>query len=77
LEANHKIFDLIIIGSGPGGYLPAILSAQKGLLELKRSKRLSLPIPPSQRPSSMQPWILYEESISNFVKLPKEDNPDF
>jgi dihydrolipoamide dehydrogenase len=31
LEIQPKIFDLIIIGSGPGGYLPAILSAQKGL----------------------------------------------
>jgi dihydrolipoamide dehydrogenase len=31
LESQPKIFDLIIIGSGPGGYLPAILSAQKGL----------------------------------------------
>ncbi len=31
METQPKIFDLIIIGSGPGGYLPAILSAQKGL----------------------------------------------
>lgn len=31
LENQPKIFDLIIIGSGPGGYLSAILSAQKGL----------------------------------------------
>jgi dihydrolipoamide dehydrogenase len=31
LETQPKVFDLIIIGSGPGGYLPAILSAQKGL----------------------------------------------
>jgi dihydrolipoamide dehydrogenase len=31
LETQPRIFDLIIIGSGPGGYLSAILSAQKGL----------------------------------------------
>jgi dihydrolipoamide dehydrogenase len=31
LETKPKFFDLIIIGSGPGGYLSAILSAQKGL----------------------------------------------
>ena len=31
LETKPKIFDLIIIGSGPGGYLSAILSGQKGL----------------------------------------------
>jgi dihydrolipoamide dehydrogenase len=31
LETQPKIFDLIIIGSGPGGYLSAILSAQRGL----------------------------------------------
>ena len=31
MQNEPKIFDLIIIGSGPGGYLPAILSAQKGL----------------------------------------------
>lgn len=31
MEIQPKIFDLIIIGSGPGGYLPAILSAQRGL----------------------------------------------
>jgi dihydrolipoamide dehydrogenase len=31
LENQPKSFDLIIIGSGPGGYLSAILSAQKGL----------------------------------------------
>ena len=30
-ETQPKIFDLIIIGSGPGGYLSAILAAQKGL----------------------------------------------
>ncbi len=31
METEHKKFDLIIIGSGPGGYASAILSAQKGL----------------------------------------------
>jgi dihydrolipoamide dehydrogenase len=31
LETQSKNFDLIIIGSGPGGYFSAILSAQKGL----------------------------------------------
>lgn len=31
METQPRIFDLIIIGSGPAGYLPAILSAQKGL----------------------------------------------
>jgi dihydrolipoamide dehydrogenase len=31
LEKQSRIFDLIIIGSGPGGYLSAILSSQKGL----------------------------------------------
>jgi dihydrolipoamide dehydrogenase len=31
LENQLRIFDLIIIGSGPGGYLSAILSVQKGL----------------------------------------------
>lgn len=31
MEAQSGKFDLIIIGSGPGGYLSAILSAQKGL----------------------------------------------
>jgi pyruvate/2-oxoglutarate dehydrogenase complex dihydrolipoamide dehydrogenase (E3) component len=31
LETQPKVFDLIVIGSGPGGYLSAILSAQKGL----------------------------------------------
>lgn len=31
MQNQPKNFDLIIIGSGPGGYLPAILSAQKGL----------------------------------------------
>ena len=31
MENQPKSFDLIIIGSGPGGYLSAILSAQKGL----------------------------------------------
>lgn len=31
MGAQSKNFDLIIIGSGPGGYLSAILSAQKGL----------------------------------------------
>jgi len=31
LETRKRAFDLIIIGSGPGGYLSAILSAQKGL----------------------------------------------
>lgn len=31
METRPKIFDVIIIGSGPGGYLSAILSARKGL----------------------------------------------
>lgn len=31
LKRESKIFDVIIVGSGPGGYLSAILSAQKGL----------------------------------------------
>lgn len=31
METKSKRFDLIVIGSGPGGYLSAILSAQKGL----------------------------------------------
>jgi len=31
LQNQPKIFDLIIIGSGPGGYVPAIFSAQRGL----------------------------------------------
>ncbi len=31
MQNQPKIFDVIIIGSGPGGYLSAILSAQKGL----------------------------------------------
>ena len=31
MESKSKRFDLIVIGSGPGGYLSAILSAQKGL----------------------------------------------
>ena len=28
---RHWVMDLIIMGSGPGGYLSAILTAQKGL----------------------------------------------
>jgi ribulose 1,5-bisphosphate synthetase/thiazole synthase len=28
---RHWVMDLIIIGSGPGGHLSAILTAQKGL----------------------------------------------
>ena len=31
MESQPKTFDLIVIGSGPGGYLPAILASQKGL----------------------------------------------
>ncbi len=31
MSSESKTFDLIIIGSGPGGYWPAILSAQRGL----------------------------------------------
>lgn len=31
MHSEIKTFDLIIIGSGPGGYWPAILSAQRGL----------------------------------------------
>ena len=31
MQNQANIFDLVIIGSGPGGYLPTILSAQKGL----------------------------------------------
>jgi len=31
LEKEVKTFDAIVIGSGPGGYLAAILFAQKGL----------------------------------------------
>jgi dihydrolipoamide dehydrogenase len=31
MEPKNKTFGLVIIGSGPGGYLAAILSAQKGL----------------------------------------------
>lgn len=31
MGTQNRTFDLIIIGSGPGGYLPAILSAQRGL----------------------------------------------
>jgi dihydrolipoamide dehydrogenase len=39
LEVQPKHFDLIIIGSGPGGYLSAILSAQKGLSSAVIEKR--------------------------------------
>lgn len=31
MEIKPKAFDLIVIGSGPGGYLSAIISSQKGL----------------------------------------------
>ncbi len=31
MDTQSKMFDLIVIGSGPGGYLSAILAAQKGL----------------------------------------------
>ena len=31
MESQPKVFDLIVIGSGPGGYLPAILASQRGL----------------------------------------------
>jgi dihydrolipoamide dehydrogenase len=39
LENQLRTFDLIIIGSGPGGYLSAILSAQKGLSAAVIEKR--------------------------------------
>ena len=31
---SDKKFDLVVIGAGPGGYVAAIVAAQKGMREL-------------------------------------------
>ena len=71
---SDKKFDLVVIGSGPGGYVAAIVAAQKGMRVACIEKRktlggtcLNVGCIPSK--ALLHASELFEESNHNFSKL--------